>query len=111
MIQDFQSARIYLAPPPDSFWQWRDAGQVVLWRDGATIAFRTDVLEVLRRLAPCGFPHFDSVVLFLAACRTPAALGPTELEKQKVVTSLSASEKNDWRYRDLLRALEAISAI
>src|SRR5262245_26950805 len=106
MIQDFLHARIYLAPPPAAFWEWRDGGHVVTWRDGPTIAFRTEILEVLRRLAPHGFPHFDAIVLFLAACRTPATIGAAELEKLKVLPSRSAAEKNDWRYRDLLLALD-----
>jgi len=111
VIQDFLHARFYLAPAPDSFWEWRDGGQVITWRDGGTIAFRTEILEVLGRLAPHGFPDFDAVVLFLAACRATGMIGAAEIEKHNVLPSLSASEKDNWRYRDLLVALEAISAI
>ncbi len=62
-------AREYLAPPAFSFWQWDDAGEVVVWKDGTTIAFRAELVEVLTRLAPAGLPPLNAVLLLLAACR------------------------------------------
>ena len=59
----------YLLPYQDSFWRWRDGGEVLAWVDGPTIAFRAEVLTVMRRLAPHGLPPFNSVVLLLAATR------------------------------------------
>ena len=59
----------YLLPYRGSFWRWRDQGEVLEWIDGPTIAFRGEVLAVLRRLAPQGLPPFDSVLLLLAATR------------------------------------------
>ncbi len=66
---------------------------------------------MLRRLAPLDFPHFDAIVHCLAACRTPDAIGEAQLEKYNVLPSLSTLDKANRRYRDLLLALEAISAI
>jgi hypothetical protein len=112
MPYDLPHARQYLAPAADSFWEWRDGGDVVAWRHGGdTIAFRAEFAEVLRRLVVHGLPHFDAVVLFLAACRSPAKIGEVEIEKCNVLPSLTARDRSNWRYRDLLLALEAISAI
>ncbi len=61
--------RDYLLPYVGSFWRWRDRGDVIEWVDGPTIAFRGEVLAILRRLEPHGLPPFGSVVLLLAAMR------------------------------------------
>lgn len=111
MVRDFLHARRYLAPSLDSFWVWNDGGHVLAWRNGLTIAFRAEVVEVLRPLVTRGFPHFDAVVLFLAACRSAEKLGEREIETHKVLPGLADAEKSNWRYRDLLVALEAVSAI
>src|SRR5262249_34310252 len=112
MPYNLPHARQYLAPAADSFWEWRDFGCVVAWRQGGdTIAFRGEIVEVLRRLAPHGFPHFDAVVLFLAACRAPAKIGEAEIERYNILPALKYADKKNWRYRGLLLALEAISAI
>ena len=60
---------LYLAPPEHSFWKWDEEGQVVTWSAGETIAFRSEIEQVLRRLAPAGLPPFSPVLLVLAACR------------------------------------------
>lgn len=62
-------ARSYLSPAQATFWQWKEGGEVVAWNDGRTIAFRNELLEVLRRLAPGGLPPLGSVLLLLAATR------------------------------------------
>jgi hypothetical protein len=111
MLEDFVHARIYVAPTTDSFWKWDEIGHAISWKDGETIAFRTEVAAVLRRLVAHGFPHFDAIVLFLAACRAPGTIGGVELEKRGVLPSLETIDRDSRRYRDLLQALEAISAI
>lgn len=111
MARNFLPALRYLAPRVDSFWRWNDGGEVLDWRSGGTIAFRSEVVDVLRRLAPRGFPHFDAVVLLLAACRSPHKIDERVLEQNGVLPALSESDKKNWRYRDLLVALEALSAI
>ena len=111
MIRDFLHARRYLAPTLDSFWVWSDGGDVLTLRSGNTIAFRAEVVEVLRPLVPHGFPHFDAIVLFLAACRSASQIGEREIEIHRVLPSLTDSERRNWRYRDLLVALEAVGSI
>src|SRR5262245_25440697 len=59
--------RFYFTPSNHSFWRWRDAGQVIDWCDGRTIAFREELLGVLEQLAPQGLPPLGAVLLVLAA--------------------------------------------
>ncbi len=69
MNPDRQQALGYLRAPADGLWRWSDGGTVLVWRDGATIAFREEVLGILEWLAPHGLPPFDALVLLLAAVR------------------------------------------
>ena len=62
-------AEHYFAAEPDAFWRWSTGSEAVTTRGGTTIAFYQEVLAVLRALEPNGFPAFDAIVLFLAACR------------------------------------------
>lgn len=62
-------ARSYLSPTHETFWHWKDNGEVVAWKDGKTIAFRAEIHQILRRLAPRGLPRFGAVILLLAATR------------------------------------------
>lgn len=62
-------ARKYLVPTHETFWQWKENGEVIAWLDGTTIAFRAEVAGVLRRLAERGLPPFGAIVLLLAATR------------------------------------------
>lgn len=59
----------YLCSYRESFWRWRDQGEVLEWNGGPTIAFRDEILESLRRLGPQGLPPFRAVILVLAATR------------------------------------------
>ena len=69
MSPDRQLAIQYLHAVPDGPWTWAEAGTVIAWRDGSTIAFREEVVQVLEWLAPNGLPPFGAIVLLLAACR------------------------------------------
>lgn len=79
MVEDLRSASKYLRPLADSFWQWRDDGDVLSWRDGTTIAFRPEVAAVLSSLAPTGLPSLGAVALVLAACRDTWTASAEEL--------------------------------
>lgn len=69
MTATTESATHYLTPPGQYFWQWSDAGEVITWANGSTIAFREELLQVLENLAPRGLPPLGAVLLVLAACR------------------------------------------
>lgn len=59
----------YLKARPSDPWRWAENGEVLTWRDGTTVAFRAEILQILRALAPQRLPPFGSVVFLLAACR------------------------------------------
>lgn len=70
MSANYQLLEQYLLPCSDGFWEWRDGGEVIAWRNGQTIAFRGELVAVLRRLAPFGLPPVDALLLVLAATRS-----------------------------------------
>jgi hypothetical protein len=61
------AARDYLLSAADTFWEWRESGEVATWKNGRTIAFREELRSILSWLAPNGLPSLDSIVLLLAA--------------------------------------------
>ncbi len=69
MTDELRSARRYFSPPEDAFWEWREANEVVTWKDGTTIAFRAELHLILQRLAPNGLPPFGALLLLIAATR------------------------------------------
>ena len=68
MNPDRQQANNYLRTP-DNLWRWTENGAVLVWRDGSTIAFREEIVQILEWLAPNGLPSFGAIVFLLAACR------------------------------------------
>lgn len=62
-------ALTYLRTPPGAPWRWEDGGRALVWRDGATIAFREELEAIFERLTPGGLPPFSALVCVLAACR------------------------------------------
>ena len=69
MDSDLNAAMRYLSSPAGSFWKWDDKGEVVVWTDGSTIAFREELAAILGRLEPQGLPQIDAVMLLVAATR------------------------------------------
>lgn len=59
----------YLAPQPMSFWSLKDDGETFTGCYGATIAFREELVCVMRRLGSHPLPPFGAVLLLLAATR------------------------------------------
>jgi hypothetical protein len=68
MNSDRQQANNYLRTP-DHLWRWTENGAVLVWRDGSTIAFREEIVQIIEWLAPNGLPSFGAIVFLLAACR------------------------------------------
>ena len=57
-------------PPVEWWWEWRDEGRVIVWREQeTTIAFREEVEGIVGELALEDPPVAGSIVLLLAACR------------------------------------------
>ena len=69
MNRELDSALAYFRSMPFSPWKWAENGSVIVWRDGTTIAFREEIVEVVAALDPNKLPSFGSIVLFFMACR------------------------------------------
>lgn len=69
MNPDRQRAMDYLRAPANGLWRWAEDGAVLVWRDGTTVAFREEIIQVLEWLSPHGLPPFGAIACLLAACR------------------------------------------
>ena len=56
--------------PANGLLHWAENGTVLVWRDGSTIAFREEMVQIIEWLAPNGLPSFGAIVFLLAACRS-----------------------------------------
>ena len=102
----------YVAPADDAFWEWDASDFAVRWRTGSLIAFKEEIVPVLRRLAPHGLPIFDSVVLFLAACRQHGSIGADELVRNNVLPSSDKpGERGDGSNEELYSRLAYVLKI
>lgn len=63
------SPRDYLASSDQTFWKWSDDNDVVVWKEGTTIAFRAMLMELVRHRSDRGLPPFDHLLLVVSACR------------------------------------------
>lgn len=97
----------YLCPDTMGFWQWRDAGEVVVWYGETTITFRTELLEVLRRLAPHGLPPLGAVLLLLAATRDSWELASAE---QSLLPPHPSTKERELT-REVLLGLDLVSRL
>jgi hypothetical protein len=111
MAYQFMTARRYLAPHAGTFWEWRDGGEVIAWRNGGTIAFRAEVERVLDRLAPHGLPPMDALVMFLAACRGAQRLGGGDLVSSDLLPEWWVVGHEDRLYQDIAATLQAIAEL
>ncbi len=63
------NAEHYFKPHAEGFWRWEDGGNVVCWRDGATIVFREELIALFEDLQPANPPVFGGLLLIIAASR------------------------------------------
>lgn len=59
----------YFQHPTNYFWRWADKGQVIEWKNGATLCYREELVEVMKALAPTGLPPLGSILLAMAAAK------------------------------------------
>src|SRR3569833_924603 len=59
----------YLVANSMAPWRWSDDGDVIVWKDGKTVAFRQEIIPILEALIPHDWPPFEALVTLLAACR------------------------------------------
>lgn len=80
MSSELQALR-YLSPDRDSFWDWSEDGAVVTYRNGGTLAFREQILAIVKNFGDQLLPPLELILLILAACRD------TWPEDRKIVQS------------------------
>jgi len=68
----------YFKPPENYFWHWTEAGFVIEWREGETICYREDLVNILKKLKREGWPPLGAVLLVLSACRETAGTAAAE---------------------------------
>lgn len=111
MTDDLATARRYLAPPSQSFWEWRDQGEVIVWANETTILFRGELVHVLRHLAPQGLPPLNAVVLLLAACRDSWRESSSEIGTLAgLMVSIGRRSFPYW-FSEVLRQLDAVAGL
>ena len=59
----------YFSSPKLYFWRWAEGGEVIESRNGSTICYRAELMDILNDLAPHGLPPLGSVLLVLQACQ------------------------------------------
>ena len=59
----------YFSSPKLYFWRWADGGEVIESRNGSTICYRAELMEILKALAPHGLPPLGAILLVLQACQ------------------------------------------
>ncbi len=94
MSDPLADAIAYFEAGGDVPWCWADDGEVLMWKDGPTIAYREEVIFVLEWLHPQGWPlHFGSLVWLLGACRGQPL--PSLAEKNDSATARKGSTATD----------------
>jgi MoxR-vWA-beta-propeller ternary system domain bpX0/MoxR-vWA-beta-propeller ternary system domain bpX1 len=62
---------LYFNAPKGYFWHWSEKAEIIEWNDGMTIAYRDELMSILRGVAfSCEPKRLGAVLLVLAACRS-----------------------------------------
>jgi len=69
MIKAVLNTKHYFQAPEEHFWQWAEKGEVIETRDGATICFRDDLINILTELSSDGLPPLTPILMLIAACQ------------------------------------------
>ena len=71
----------YFRSYTDYFWQWEDGQQVVGIRNGQTIAFTKQIIEMLEALSLQGFPRLGPLLLAIAATNNNGEMALLKLKE------------------------------
>jgi hypothetical protein len=104
--------REYLTPAADTFWEWREGGEVVTWTNGRTIAFREELRTILTWLAPNGLPSLDSIALLLAATHDAWSSASDEVRiLREVLKGTADSTRTEELLNELLHWLDKVRSL
>ncbi len=59
----------YFKAAQNAFFRWDDNGTVLVWDNGLTIAFATEIAAVIRRVGRSCLPPLNTTAVLLSACR------------------------------------------
>jgi len=111
MIKAVAYTKNYFKPPSNYFWKWAEGAEVIEWKSGTTICYRSDVIEVLREIYSEGIPPLCPLLLILAACQKPineqnkSILNKILVEDFGDDTSLRADLQAAFDFLDIITAL------
>ncbi|WP_373550306.1 hypothetical protein [Haliscomenobacter sp.] len=63
-----EEAIAYFHSDGSSFWSWVEDGQVIEWKNGDTICYQKDLIELLKGIQSVGLPPLDAILLAISAC-------------------------------------------
>ncbi|WP_153796013.1 hypothetical protein [Foetidibacter luteolus] len=68
MIEAIKNTVQYFRCPANYFWQWAEGGEIIEWKNGATICYRDDLLQLLKKIQVKETPSLSAVLLLLSCC-------------------------------------------
>jgi hypothetical protein len=68
MIKAVVDIQNYFQAPNNSFWKWADDADVIEWRDGRTICYKSELAYILKNYSGTGLPPLATVLLLFDAC-------------------------------------------
>lgn len=63
-----EEAIAYFHSDGSIFWNWVEDGQVIEWKNGDTICYQKDLIELLKGIQSVGLPPLDALLLAISAC-------------------------------------------
>lgn len=110
MSGELQALR-YLTPDREAFWEWKDDGDVIAYRVGGTLAFREQLLCILKHLGDKPLPSLETILLVLAACRDSWPDDRKQLQSEFFPLAKSARPLLKHWWASVFDALERVHAM
>ena len=63
-----EEAIAYFHSDGSIFWNWAEDGQVIEWKNGDTICYQKDLIDLLKGIQLVGLPPLDAILLAISAC-------------------------------------------
>lgn len=95
----------YFSPPAHHFWRWADNGETAEWKNGETICYTADLLNVLRGLEDIGLPPLGTVLILLAACQAKEDDSNLEAYIQKMAEVIQTQYGRAFRVNPMARTM------
>lgn len=99
----------YFRSAADYFWRWADEGDVIEWRDGTTLCYRSSLTEVLAALKD-HFPPLGALLLLMNAGKNNGNRLTHHLNFVFQQVNLNTQEENSWAH-DALQLLQLLGTL